>query len=80
MEEGLAIAVAVIVAAGVGAQLIASWLRIPSVLLLLPAGVIAGPVTGLVDPDELFGDALFPLVAIAVGLILFEGGLGLDIS
>ena len=44
---------------------------------LLLAGFIAGPATGLMDPDELFGDLLFPGVSLAVGLLLFDGGLSL---
>lgn len=80
MHQDLALSIAVIIGAGVCTQWLAGRLRVPSVLLLLPAGILAGPVTGLVDPDELFGDALFPLIAIAVGLILFEGGLGLDLA
>jgi NhaP-type Na+/H+ or K+/H+ antiporter len=34
-------------------------------------------VFGLLNPDEVFGDLLSPAVSIAVGLILFEGGLSL---
>ncbi len=68
------------VGGGVAAQWVASWLRVPSVLILLPLGILAGPVTGIVDPSALFGDALFPVIAIAVGLILFEGGLSLQLS
>lgn len=45
--------------------------------MLLLAGFIAGPATGLLDPDELFGDLLFPGVSLAVGLLLFDGGLSL---
>ena len=80
MEESLAIGLAGIVVFGVSAQWIASRLRIPSILVLLGAGVIAGPVTGIVKPDELFGEALFPIVSLAVGLLLFEGGLSLRIQ
>lgn len=70
-------AAAVVVAVGVGCLWLASRLRIPSILLLLPAGVTVGPGLGLVKPDEQFGDVLFPLVSIGVGILLFEGGLGL---
>ncbi|MBX3286284.1 MAG: hypothetical protein KF703_13130, partial [Actinobacteria bacterium] len=80
MHDGIAVAIAVIAVVGVGAQWLASALRVPSVLLLLPAGVLAGPVSGLVDPDELFGDALFAVVAVAVGLVLFEGGTSLRLA
>lgn len=45
--------------------------------MLLIFGFIAGPLTHLVQPDELLGDLLPPLVSLSVGLILFEGGLSL---
>lgn len=72
IEPGAAIAI--ILAIGVGGQLLTSRLPIPSILVLLPAGVAVG---GLIDPDELLGDLLFPLVSLGVGILLFEGGFGL---
>ena len=58
-----------------------AWrLKLPSILLLLFSGVIVGPVTGVLEPDRLFGELLFPGVSLAVGLILFEGGLSLEWS
>ncbi|MGF1451021.1 MAG: cation:proton antiporter [Opitutales bacterium] len=54
-------------------------LRIPSILLLLLAGLIAGPGLQLANPDQLLGPALFPLVSAAVAVILFEGGLSLKL-
>lgn len=54
-------------------------LRVPSILLLLAAGLLVGPVLGLADPDSLLGGALFPLVSAAVAVILFEGGLTLRV-
>ncbi|MBK5110802.1 MAG: sodium:proton antiporter [Thermoleophilia bacterium] len=60
------------------ARLAAVWLRVPAIVPLLVVGVLAGTsVTGLIDPQELLGDALNPTVEIAVGIILFEGALGL---
>lgn len=73
-------AIAVIVVLGVVAQWVATELRIPSILLLLAFGLVAGPATGLVDPDELLGELLFPVVSLGVGLLLFEGGIGLHRS
>lgn len=70
-------AVAVIVVVGVGCLWLAPRLKIPSILLLLPSGIIAGPILGILRPDEQFGDVLFPLVSLGVGILLFEGGLGL---
>ena len=70
-------AIAVVICAGVGCLWLASRLKIPAILLLLPAGVLAGPVLGILDPDEQFGEVLFPVVSIGVALLLFEGGLSL---
>ena len=70
--------IAVILVLGVGSLWLGSRIRIPSILLLLPAGVIAGPVLGILDPDEQFGEILFPLISLGVGLLLFEGGLSLS--
>ncbi len=75
--EEILLRLAVILAAGVGAQWLAWRLRLPSILLLLVAGFMLGPVTEFVDPDELFGDLLLPFVSVAVAVILFEGGLSL---
>lgn len=62
---------------GIAAQWVAWWLRLPSILFLLGTGVLAGPVTGLIDPNALFGDLLLPFVSLSVAIILFEGGLTL---
>lgn len=68
-----------IIILGVVAQWMAWRLKLPSILLLLVFGFMAGPVTGFIEPDFLFGESLFPLVSIFVALILFEGGLSLKI-
>lgn len=68
---------ALIVGAGMAAQWIAWRTQLPSIIALLIAGLTLGPVTGLLEPDELLGDTLFPLVSLSVALILFEGGLDL---
>ncbi len=80
MGEDALISLASIVVLGIGAQWLAWRLKLPSILLLLLAGFLAGPVTELVDPDHLLGETLFPVVSISVGIILFEGGLTLRLS
>ncbi len=77
MTEHLLISLGSIFIIGIGAQWLAWRLELPSILLLLIAGFVAGPLTGLLDPDELLGDMLFPLVSISVAIILFEGGMSL---
>ncbi|MEL6430269.1 MAG: cation:proton antiporter, partial [Planctomycetota bacterium] len=74
------VALALIGLAGIGAQWLASLLRLPSILLLLVAGVLVGPVLGWLQPRELFGQAFDPLVSMAVAVILYEGGLSLRMS
>ncbi len=78
--------VVLILTLGVGAQWLAWRLRLPSILLLLAFGILAGPISALFLPDgepllapsDLIGDdLLLPLISLAVGLILYEGGLTL---
>jgi NhaP-type Na+/H+ or K+/H+ antiporter len=80
MEANMMISLTSIIAFGVGAQWLAAQCRVPPILLLLAAGVLAGPVSGLVVPSVLFGDLIFPLIALGVGLLLFEGGLSLRLD
>lgn len=67
-----------IILLGMLAQWLAWRFKLPSILILLLFGTLAGPVTGLVDPDALFGGILFPFISISVAVILFEGGLELS--
>ncbi len=76
-ESPIGPTLAIIVGAGMVAQWLAWRTQIPSIIALLTAGLLLGPVTGVIDPDELLGDTLFPLVSLSVALILFEGGLDL---
>lgn len=77
METSLLYTIAAVVVLGVGAQWLSWRLKLPSILALLILGILAGPVTGLLRPDEMFGDILFPMISLGVALVLFEGGLTL---
>jgi NhaP-type Na+/H+ or K+/H+ antiporter len=68
-----------IVLLAVGSQVLASRLRIPALILLLPAGFIAGALTSDVNPQHLLGSAFQPLVSLSVAVILYDAGLGLDL-
>lgn len=76
--EQQALVIALIGVLGIGAQWIAWRTGWPAIALMLAAGFLAGPVTGLIHPEHIFGDMLEPMVSIAVALILFEGGLSLN--
>ncbi|MEW4490536.1 sodium:proton antiporter [Thalassoglobus sp. JC818] len=78
-ETDLLISLTLIVVFGTGAQWLSWKLRLPSILLLLASGFIAGPVLNVVDPDKLLGPLLFPFVSISVAVILFEGSLSLKL-
>ena len=64
---------------GVACQWLAWWLKLPAILFLLLAGIVAGPVTGFLNPDRVFGDLLFPMISLGVAIILFEGSLSLKL-
>ena len=77
MAESELIQLAGIIVLGAAAQWIAWRVGLPSILLLLTFGIIAGR---WLHPTELFGNLLFPMVSISVALILYEGGLTLKLA
>jgi NhaP-type Na+/H+ or K+/H+ antiporter len=74
----LTIKLAAIAAIGVTAQWIAWRTGWPGIALMLIGGIIAGPVTGFIDPARDFGALYQPAIKLAVAVILFESGLGLN--
>ncbi|MGK0375732.1 MAG: CPA1 family monovalent cation:H+ antiporter [Arenicella sp.] len=54
--------------------------KLPAILFLLLSGILLGPVLGLVNPNAIFGDLLFPFISLSVAIILFEGALTLKRS
>lgn len=56
-----------------------TWTRLPDVLLLIGVGVLLGPATGWVVPAH-FGAVGTVLSTVTLVLILFEGGLDLDLA
>lgn len=72
-----AIYIAGIALCSVLAQWVAWGFRVPAILFLLLTGLVLGPATGMLDPDALLGDLLFPVVSLSVAVILFEGSLTL---
>jgi NhaP-type Na+/H+ or K+/H+ antiporter len=69
-----------VVVLAAAAPLIAQLVRLPSILLLLALGFGAG-ATGALDPNALLGQQVISaVVSVAVGIILFEAGLGLKLD
>lgn len=69
---------------GVGAQWLAWRMQWPAIVVMSAAGLLVGPIAAsalghpLIDPQADFGELFRPLVALAVAVILFEGGLALE--
>jgi NhaP-type Na+/H+ or K+/H+ antiporter len=74
--------VALIVALGVGSQVLGARFRVPSVLFLITTGILVGPsVLGLITLSTFGGAApLSTIVGLAVAIIVFEGAFHLKID
>lgn len=80
MNDLLLIGISATIFAGMIAMWIAWRLNLPSILLLLLTGFALGPFTGLLAPEEIFGELMHPFISLAVAIILFEGGLSLRLK
>lgn len=78
MSENIVLLLASIGVLSLFCQWLAWRVRMPAILFLLAGGIAAGPLLDWLEPQLLFGDLLFPLVSLAVAVILFEGSLTLD--
>ncbi|WP_393063026.1 cation:proton antiporter [Streptomyces sp. LN549] len=76
-EIYLGIALTLILATG--SQILAGKLRVPALIILLPAGFTAGALTDVVHPDKLMGQNFDVLVSMSVAVILYDAGLGLNL-
>lgn len=75
-----ALTIAIALAAGMVAHTVARHLRVPGIVLLLATGVLLGPdVLDVVRPAVL-GTSLHDLVGFAVAVILFDGGMNLNLE
>ncbi|MGB3263792.1 MAG: cation:proton antiporter [Microcoleus sp.] len=64
---------------GISAQVLAAYLKVPAIVFLLLFGILAGPdCLGILHPS-LLGSGLEVMVSLCVALILFEGGLNLEL-
>lgn len=77
MNQEAVVALSMIGVVAIFCQWFAWWIKLPAIVFLLIAGIVLGPLTGWLNPEALFGDLLFPMVSLAVAVILFEGSLTL---
>jgi len=81
MEASFEITLQMVIAviAGISAQVLAEYLKIPSIVLLLLFGILLGSDgIGVLHPQVL-GAGLEVIVALSTAVILFEGGLNLEL-
>ncbi|WP_254564179.1 sodium:proton antiporter [Oscillatoria sp. HE19RPO] len=80
MPFDITLLIVLTVIAGIGSQVLADYLKIPGIVFLLLFGILLGPDGfGLLHPS-LLGDGLEVIVSLSVALILFEGGLNLELK
>jgi len=82
MEESLPITILIsaTVVAGIAAQVLAGYFHIPSIVLLLMFGILLGRDGFDFLNPSLLGVGLEVVVSLSVALILFEGGLNLQLG
>lgn len=72
---------AISIVAGVSLVIFSHKIKVSAIVLLLVGGVLLGPeVLGFVQPNTLGENTLRSIISLAVALILFEGGLSLNLA
>ncbi len=75
----ITIQIVITVLAGISAQVVAEYFKVPSIVVLLLFGILLGADSlDILHPHDL-GIGLEVLVALSVAIILFEGGLNLEL-
>jgi len=69
----------VILSAGLASQWLAWRLRLPAIVVLITAGLLLGPVSGIIELG-LSQTELTELIGLGVAIILFEGGMDLKLG
>ncbi|MFZ0474815.1 MAG: sodium:proton antiporter, partial [Halobacillus sp.] len=80
MVDSLLLQFMLIGSLGVGSQWIAWRFRLPAIVVMSIVGLLVGPVFGLMNPEQDFGELYKPIISLAVAVILFEGSLNLDMK
>ncbi len=78
MDQGVAVGVLCVGLGGLAAQWVAWRFKLPAIVLLFAVGLAVGPGLGLLHPTASLGRFMQPAVGLAVAIVVFEGGLGLD--
>jgi len=78
MISSLLFEVMLVLLLGIGSQWLAWRYRLPAIVIMSITGLLAGPILGLINPEEHFGPLYSTIISVAVAIILFEGSLSLS--
>ncbi|MFG2334043.1 cation:proton antiporter [Streptomyces sp. NPDC048604] len=78
-DDEILLGLSLTVVLATASQILASKLRLPALIILLPVGFAAGAITDVIHPDRLLGPTFSGLVSLSVAVILYDAGLGLDL-
>ncbi|WP_405097635.1 cation:proton antiporter [Oceanobacillus sp. FSL H7-0719] len=78
MVSSLLFEIMIIGMLGIGSQWLAWRYRMPAIVIMAIAGLLVGPIFGVINPEEHFGSLYSPIISVAVAIILFEGSLNLN--
>ena len=79
MEDTILLLVVGVAVAGVFGQWLGWRFKVPAIIPLLAIGALAGPIAGIVKPSVALGEVMRPAIGMAVAIIVFEGGLNLNL-
>lgn len=79
VEDEILLLVVGVAVAGVFGQWLGWRLKVPAIIPLLVIGALLGPVAGIVKPSQALGEVMRPAIGMAVAVIVFEGGLNLNL-
>ncbi|WP_307346860.1 cation:proton antiporter [Metabacillus malikii] len=79
MQELALFSIVIVISLGVFSQWLAWRIQWPSIVIMSIAGLLIGPIFGLINPQEALGNLYSPIISLAVAIILFEGSTSLDI-
>lgn len=78
MEQAALLSIVVIIVLGIFSQWMAWRIQWPSIVIMSVAGLLIGPVIGLINPADALEELYNPLISLAVAIILFESSYGLN--
>lgn len=78
MEQATLLSIVFIIVLGIFSQWLSWRIQWPSIVVMSVAGLLIGPILGLINPEEALGKFYSPLISLAVAVVLFESSSGLN--